>query len=55
MFQKLARATVVCASLVLVISRMMPSVHASPAAPSKDPCRGSQAVFIASQLQARRS
>jgi hypothetical protein len=56
MFHKLARAAVVCASLILVVSRTMSAVH--PQAMRQMPGDGrssAQSAFIVSQLQTRRS
>ena len=56
MFQKLARAVIVCASVLLVISRIMLSVHPSDA--RCGPIRATHAAdsaCIVSQLMARRA
>ncbi|HUI73229.1 MAG TPA: hypothetical protein VL354_22095 [Spirochaetia bacterium] len=47
MFQKLARATIFAASVILVISRIASTPHPE--------VRSAQDVFIASQMQIRRS
>lgn len=55
MFQKLARAVVIAASLVLVISRMAFPAHAATIRPLQADKPSAQNVFIVSQLQIRRS
>ncbi|MGA2615441.1 MAG: hypothetical protein ABSG38_18540 [Spirochaetia bacterium] len=54
MFQKLARAVVIAASLILVISRMAFSAQAT-IRPLQADKPSAQNVFIVSQLQIRRS
>ncbi len=56
MFQKLARAVIICASLILVVSRTVFSAHPAmirPAMPS--PARGADTTCIVGQLPARRA
>ena len=53
MFQKLARAAVFAASLILVISRLAFSIH--PPVSSRGHQRGPDSVCVLNQLPARRS
>jgi len=55
MFQKLARATIFAASVLLVMSRIASSPHPIVRASPADGSSSAHTVFVVSQLQIRRS
>ncbi len=55
MFQKLARVIIICASVVLVLSRTLSPAHPGKTRSAASPSRGADSVCIVGQLPARRA